>query len=164
MDHSIEQALPSALGGLAIARILFDVRNQPRIEDALPIACGIKATIEVEIGAFEVQTDLFGHAFQCFQTIREQHHVRLIHGSHGDGSEHIPMVVDDGDDFLALLVLVAGIADAIPPFFATVLVPSPWSTLRSSCFSTTRCRTLATNACQSDPSSAHLAKTLYTVV
>ena len=31
------------------------------------------------------------------------------------------MVVDDRDDFLALLVLVAGIADAIAPFLATVL-------------------------------------------
>jgi hypothetical protein len=62
------------------------------------------------------------------------------------------MVVDDGDDFLALLVLVAGIADAIAPFLATVFVPSPWSTLRSSCVSTARCRTLATNACHSDPS------------
>ena len=41
-------------GGLTIARIFFDVRNQPRIEDALPIACGIKATIEVEIGASQV--------------------------------------------------------------------------------------------------------------
>src|SRR5215468_10733545 len=67
------------------------------------------------------------------------------------------MIVNDGDDFLALLVLVAGIADAIAPFLATVLVPSPWSTRRSSCFLTARCRTLATNACQSDPSSAHLA-------
>src|SRR5215813_6058135 len=67
------------------------------------------------------------------------------------------MIVNDGNDFLALLVLVAGIADAITPFLATVLVPSPWSTLRSSCFSTARCRTLATNACQSEPSSAHLA-------
>jgi len=70
------------------------------------------------------------------------------------------MIVNDGDDFLALLVLVAGIADAIAPFLATVLVPSPWSTLRSSCFSTARCRTRATNACHSDPSSAHVAKTL----
>src|SRR5437870_8671618 len=64
---------------------------------------------------------------------------------------------DSADDLLPFLVLVARVADAIPPFFATVLVPSPWSTLRSSCFSTARCRTLATNACQSDPSSAHLA-------
>ncbi len=67
------------------------------------------------------------------------------------------MIVDDGNDLLALLVFVAGIADAIPPFLATVLVPSPWSMLRSSCFSAARCRTLATNACQSDPSSAHFA-------
>src|SRR5215217_3975457 len=34
------------LGTLAVTRILFDVRNQPRIEDALPIACGIKAAIK----------------------------------------------------------------------------------------------------------------------
>jgi hypothetical protein len=70
------------------------------------------------------------------------------------------MIVDDGDDFLPLLMFVARVANPIAPFFATVLVPSPWSTLRSSCLSAARCRTLATNACQSDPSSAHLAKTL----
>src|SRR5712691_3371861 len=67
------------------------------------------------------------------------------------------MVVDDGDDFLALLVFVARVANPIAPFLATVLVPSPWSTLISRRFSVARCRTLATNACQSDPSSAHLA-------
>src|SRR5437899_3125623 len=67
------------------------------------------------------------------------------------------MIINDGNDLLALLVFVPREANAIAPFLATVLVPSPWSTLRSSCFSTARCRTLATNACQSDPSSAHLA-------
>jgi hypothetical protein len=67
------------------------------------------------------------------------------------------MVVYDGDDFLALLVFVARVANPIPPFLATVLVPSPWSTLVLRCFSAARCRTLAMNACESDPSSAHLA-------
>jgi hypothetical protein len=67
------------------------------------------------------------------------------------------MVVYDRNDFVTLLMFMAGVATAIPPFLATVLVPSPWSTLRSSCFSAARCRTLATNACQSDPSSTHLA-------
>src|SRR2546427_3265123 len=67
------------------------------------------------------------------------------------------MIVDDGNDFLARLVFVSREANAIPPFLATVLVPSPWSTLRSSCFAAARWRTLATNACQSDPSSAHRA-------
>src|SRR4029453_1256281 len=67
------------------------------------------------------------------------------------------MIVNDGNDLLALLVFVPREPDAITPFLATVLVPSPWSTLISSCFSTARGRTLATNAGQSEPSSAHVA-------
>jgi hypothetical protein len=53
MDRFVEEALASALGGLAVARILFDVGDQPCIENALPIVRGIKATIKVEIGASE---------------------------------------------------------------------------------------------------------------
>ena len=86
LDGVIEAPLASALGGVAMARSLFDGRTQPCIEDALPIACGSTATIEVELGAFEVQPDLLGSAFPGFQTIREQPPVRLMHGSHRDGS------------------------------------------------------------------------------
>src|SRR6266481_8601197 len=67
------------------------------------------------------------------------------------------MVVDNSDDLLPFLVFVARVANPIAPFLATVLVPSPWSTLVSRCCSLARWATLATNACQSDPSSAHLA-------
>src|SRR5262252_1163863 len=67
------------------------------------------------------------------------------------------MVIGHGDDLLSFLVLVARVPNPIPPFLATVLGPSPWSTLRSSCLASARCRTLATNACQSEPSSAHRA-------
>ena len=49
------------------------------------------------------------------------------------------MIVDDRDDFVTLLVFIPREPNAIPPFLATVLVPSPWSTLRSSCFSAARC-------------------------
>ena len=69
MDHFIEEAFASALGVLAIPRILFDVGDHPRIEDHLPIVRGIKATIEVEIGASEVQTHLFDHLLQRFQAL-----------------------------------------------------------------------------------------------
>jgi hypothetical protein len=58
-------------------------RQQTHIENALAIGEGVKATIEVEVGASEVHTDLFGYAFQRFQTIREQHHVRFIDRSNG---------------------------------------------------------------------------------
>jgi hypothetical protein len=41
MDHGITPPLPSALAGLAIPRVFFDVRHHARIEDHLPIARGI---------------------------------------------------------------------------------------------------------------------------
>jgi hypothetical protein len=51
MDCFVEQPLAPTLGGFAITLILFDVGNHARIEDHIPIALRIKATIEVEIGA-----------------------------------------------------------------------------------------------------------------
>src|SRR6266850_2835548 len=55
------------------------------------------------------------------------------------------MILDDGNDLVALLVFVPRVPNAIPPFLATVFVPSPWSMLVSRCFSAARWRTLATN-------------------
>src|SRR5437763_1013972 len=81
-----------------------------------------------------------------------------IDGRRGHRCSDIAVVLRHGDDLLAFLMFVPREPDTIAPFLATLLVPSPWSTLRSSCCSAARCRTLATNACQSDPSSAHLAK------
>src|SRR5882724_3156603 len=160
MDGGVEEAFAAALRRLAITRILCDVRDHAGVEYALAIGERIKAPIEGEIGAVQVQPHFFGHLFQRLQALRQQHHIGLIDGCHGDGRYDVAMMVNDGHDLLALLVFVPREAHAIAPFLATVLVPSPWSTRRSSCFSVARCRTLATNACQSDPSSAHLAKTL----
>ena len=84
MDYCIEEAFASALGVLAITRILFDVRDHTGVENAFAIVRGIKAAIEVEIGAFKVQPDLFGYLFQRFQALREEDHVGLIDRSHGD--------------------------------------------------------------------------------
>src|SRR5215510_4002171 len=160
MDGFIEEAFASAFGGLAIAGILFDVGNYARIEHALPIVYGIKAAIEVEIGASQVQPDRFGDLLQGLQPLWQQDHSRLIDGCNRQGSSHRAIVVRDRDDFLALLVFVPRVPNPIPPVLATVVVPSPWSTRRSSVFSSARWATLAVNACWSDPSSAHLAKTL----
>src|SRR4029453_8999926 len=64
MDGFVEEAFASALGRLSVARILCDVGDQARIEYALPIVCGIKATIEVEIGTSQVEPDLFSQLLQ----------------------------------------------------------------------------------------------------
>ena len=117
MDGFVEEACASALGRLTVARILFDVGNQPGIEHTLPIVRSIKAAIEVEIGASQVHTDLLSHLLQRVQAFREQAHVRLMHGSHGEGSQAIALVVRDGDAFLALLVCVPPSPRCHPPLF-----------------------------------------------
>src|SRR5712691_6081230 len=71
-------------GTLAVTRILLDVGDHTGIENALAIVDGIKAAIEIEISTSEVQPDLFGHILQRFQALREQDHVRLVDGRHGD--------------------------------------------------------------------------------
>src|SRR6266850_2845641 len=73
MDRLIEQPLASALGALAMARILLDVRNHPRIEDGLAICCRIEAPIEIEIRALDLQTRQHGYPFQGLQPLGEQH-------------------------------------------------------------------------------------------
>jgi hypothetical protein len=70
MDSGVEQPLPSALGVLAVAGILGDVREQAGIENALPIVRGIKAAIGIEMGSAEISTNLFGHPFQRLQALR----------------------------------------------------------------------------------------------
>jgi hypothetical protein len=84
MDGGVEQPLPPALGVLAVAGILWDIGDQARIEDALPIVCRIKTAIEIEIGPSEVQPDLFGHFLQRLQALRQQHHICFIDRSHRD--------------------------------------------------------------------------------
>src|SRR5215510_2664408 len=158
MDGGIEEPLAPALGLPAVAGILFDVGNHAGIENALAIVRRIKASVEIQIGSPKIQTDRFGHPLQGFETRRQQHHVRLIDGSHREWRQHIAMVVSDGYDLLALLVFVTRVTNPVSPFLATVLVPSPWSIRTSSFVSSERWATLAMNACWSDPSSAHLAK------
>ncbi len=84
MDGFVEEAFASAFRGLAVAGILFDIGDQAGIENALAIVRGIKAPIKVELGTSEVQPDLFGYLLQGVEALRQQDHVGLVDGSHGD--------------------------------------------------------------------------------
>jgi hypothetical protein len=70
MDSGVAQPLRSALGVLAVARMLGDVWEQAGIENALPIVRGTQTAIGIEIGSVEISTNLFGHLFQCLQALR----------------------------------------------------------------------------------------------
>ena len=69
MDGFIEEPLAAALGGFAIAGILFDVGDHACIEKARAIRSGVKAAVEIDIGASEVQPDFFRHLLQGGQTL-----------------------------------------------------------------------------------------------
>jgi hypothetical protein len=71
MDGSVEETFAAALRRLAVARILFDVRDEAGIENAFTIVGRIKAPIEVEISAVQVYTHFFGHPLQRVQALRE---------------------------------------------------------------------------------------------
>ena len=86
MDGCVEEAFASTLGRHAVAGMLLDVGYHAGVENALRIASGIKATIEGAVGASHVQPDLLGHLLQGLQALGQEHHIRFIDGSHGDGS------------------------------------------------------------------------------
>jgi hypothetical protein len=138
LDGGIEQPLSPALQVLSMARIRFDVWDHASIEETLTRVRGINASVEIQRGSSEVQTDRFGHSLQGFQSFWQQDHIRLMDGSHWAWRDDRAMVVGHGDTLLALLMCVARGANAIPPFWAMVLVPSPWRTRRSSGFSSER--------------------------
>jgi hypothetical protein len=69
VDSGLEESLAPSLGALAVAEILFDIGDQASIENALTIVCGIKTSVEIQIGSSKVQADRLGHSLQGFQTI-----------------------------------------------------------------------------------------------
>ena len=83
VDGFVEEPLASALRGLAVTGICLDIGDHAGIENALPIVCGIKAAIEVEVGVSEVQPSLLGHLLQGFEALGKEHHIRFIDRSHG---------------------------------------------------------------------------------
>ncbi len=95
MDRGVEQPLAPTLGALAVPRILLDVGDHTGIENALAIVGGIKAAIEVERGPSEVQPDLFGYLLQGVEALRQQDHVGLVDGSHGDRRSDVAMIIND---------------------------------------------------------------------
>jgi hypothetical protein len=107
IDGGVEQPLAPTPGALAVARVFFDVGDHTGIEDRLAIDSGIKAAVEIDLRTSELQPNLFGHLLQGVQTLGQQNHVRLIDGCHGQGSQHVAMVVGHGDDLLPFLMFVA---------------------------------------------------------
>jgi len=69
-----------------------------------------------EIRTADLQIGQSGHALQGVRSVRQEHGIGFIHRRHRKRGQYKAVVVDDREDFLALLVFVAAIADAVPAF------------------------------------------------
>ena len=78
VEHFIKEAFAPGLGLLPVAWILFNVRLHPGIEDALAIGFAVKAGVQVEPRASQVETDFTRDSLEIFQPIGQQHDVDLI--------------------------------------------------------------------------------------
>src|SRR5271157_848160 len=116
MNSGIEQPLPPTLRGLPIARVFLDVRYETRVEDRFAIVRGVEPAIQVEVGTLKVQIRESGHALQTVQPLWQEHRICFVDWCDGNRRQHESVVVDDREDFFALLVFVAGIADPIAAF------------------------------------------------
>lgn len=100
--------------------------------DELLIVLRVKGGIQREGGATQINADVICEVYQRRQGLWQHDGIVVIDGFNGEGANHQASVFHNGQGFVALLVLMAGVADAWAPFFTTVLEPSPWSTEMSS--------------------------------
>jgi hypothetical protein len=162
MDGGAEAPLAPALRALAGAGMRLAVGDHAGLAHALPLAWGIKAISAVDRGATEVAPDLLGPLLPGVEPLRPQDQGRLRPGRAWQGSHHRALGGAQGADCLALV----GFGSRIPqplPVGATVSVPAPCRTLRSSRVSEASWATRATHAGQSAPASAPGATTWSTV-
>jgi hypothetical protein len=101
------QPLPPALGGLAVAGMLWDVGDHASLENARPMVRGITAALQVDRGALEGEPGLGGALLQGAPPLRHQDPGCRIDRCHGQGSPHLPSVVGHGNALLPCLVLGA---------------------------------------------------------
>jgi hypothetical protein len=90
MDGFMKEPLAPALEELAVARVLFDVRDQAGIEDQLPRVRGSTAAIEVDIGASEIQADLLATCFKAFKPFGNSTIAVSLTGATGRGASTEP--------------------------------------------------------------------------
>ena len=153
----IEEAFATPFSLFAVARVLLDVGSQTVIPHALAIGLGVKTRIQIQHAARNIQAQRAAQASQRVERIGQKHRVVAVHRRDDQWRDDVTVVVTDGDCLLAFLMFVAAVANASAPFFATVLLPSPCKTERSSLSCCSSRFTEASNTLSIEPSRAQRA-------
>ena len=96
--------------------------------DGVPMVLRVKAGIQGSRRAAEIDPNATGKVHQGGEGFGQHDRVLLVDRFDRNRSEHKAVVFYDGKLFVTFLVFMAGVANALAPFFTTVLEPSPWST------------------------------------
>jgi len=100
--------------------------------DGVLIVFGVKAGIQGERRPAEIDPKAAGKIHKGGEGFGQNDRILLVDGFNRNRSENKAVVFHDGELFVAFLVFMAGVANALAPFFTTVLEPSPWRTEVSS--------------------------------
>jgi hypothetical protein len=113
--------IAAPLGLLSAARIGVDVGNHAAVEDRLEVGPAVVDTIKTDDGAAEIHAHLPDDAHHPGQRLPQQRRFVAIARRRHERRDHIAPAVAEGDDLVALDLLVAAETEVI----AAVVVPSP---------------------------------------
>ncbi len=131
VEGGLKAALTTPFGRLPITGILRDIGLEPRSEDTLALGFAVTARGQIAPGPASLKPCFAGDVVEGFAPLGQQHHVHRIDGGPRQGRQDRARVLDQGNPFLPLLVVVAARANRVPPFVATVVEPAPGSQERS---------------------------------
>src|SRR5215475_2557782 len=100
--------------------------------DGVLIVFGVKAGVQGYRRPAELDPNATGKVHKGWEGFGQNDRILLVDGFDRNRAENKAVIFHDGELFVAFLVFMAGVANALAPFFTTVLEPSPWRTEVSS--------------------------------
>src|SRR5271165_552363 len=113
----LEDRLAAPLRLLSAARIGVDVGNHAAVEDRLAVDPAIVDAIEADDGALKVHAHLPRDAHHFGQCLPQQRRFVAIARRRHERRDHVAMAVAEGDDFVALHLLVPAEAEVVAALF-----------------------------------------------
>jgi hypothetical protein len=103
----------------------IDVGHHAAVEDRLRILPAIVDPIQADNCSTQVDTNGTGYSCHDRQCVAEKRRFIVVAGSRDKWRDDIAIPVAEGNDLIALDLLMPVEADVVAPFFAAVVVPSP---------------------------------------
>ena len=116
---STEQRSPTAFGRFPASRIGIDIGHHAAVEDRLPILSAIVYAVEADNRSLKVKTNKTGYPHHVRQGRAQERRFIVVARSRDKRRDDIAIPVAEGDDLIALDLLVRVEADVVAALIAT---------------------------------------------